>query len=60
MPDNRPKGREKHVSGQGKDVYRRGEGLGTGPVGSGSNPTPLQLRASLRGHLLRPGLLPGS
>ncbi len=34
MADNRPNGREKHVTGQGKDIYRRGEGLGTGPVGS--------------------------
>ena len=32
--DNRPKGREKHVTGQGKDIYKRGEGLGSGPVGS--------------------------
>ena len=34
--DNRPKGREKHVTGEGKDIYKRGEGLGTGPVGSES------------------------
>ena len=32
--DNRPRGREKNVSGQGKDIYRRGPGLGTGPVGN--------------------------
>ena len=32
--DNRPKGREKNVTGTGKDIYKRGEGLGTGPVGS--------------------------
>ena len=32
--DNRPKGREKHITGTGKDVYKHGEGLGTGPVGS--------------------------
>ena len=31
--DNRPKGREKHVTGAGKDVRRRGEGLNSGPVG---------------------------
>ena len=54
MPDNRPKGREKHVSGQGKDVYRRGEGLGTGPVGSGSNPTPQQQGQAPRGYDERP------
>lgn len=32
--DNRPKGREKHTVGEGKDLYKRGDGLGTGPVGS--------------------------
>ncbi|MBR2782235.1 MAG: peptidase C11 [Oscillospiraceae bacterium] len=34
--DNRPNGREKNVTGTGKSVYRRGEGQGTGPVGSSS------------------------
>ena len=33
--DNRPRGREKHVTGAGKDMHRRGEGLGGGPVGRG-------------------------
>jgi len=32
--ENRPRGREEHSVGKGKDVYKRGEGLGTGPVGS--------------------------
>lgn len=36
MPENRPRGREKNVTGQGKDVYKRGDGLGTGPVGNQS------------------------
>ena len=31
--NNRPRGRQKNVTGQGKDVKRRGSGLGTGPVG---------------------------
>ena len=31
--DNRPRGREKNVTGPGKDIKKRGEGLGTGPVG---------------------------
>ena len=31
--DNRPGGRKTNVTGQGKDIKRRGEGLGTGPVG---------------------------
>ena len=34
--DNRPKGRQKNVTGQGKDIYKRGQGLGTGPVGNQS------------------------
>ncbi|MBE7003849.1 MAG: peptidase C11, partial [Ruminococcaceae bacterium] len=34
MDENRPRGREKHITGEGKDVHKRGEGLGTGPVGS--------------------------
>ena len=37
--NNRPRGREKHVTGQGKDVYKRGDGLGTGPVGAGGRPS---------------------
>lgn len=35
MEDNRPKGREQHIVGQGKDVYKHGNALGSGPVGSG-------------------------
>lgn len=31
--ENRPRGREKHVSGTSKGVYRKGEGLNSGPVG---------------------------
>lgn len=34
MDQNRPKGREKNVTAGGSGVHRRGEGLGTGPVGS--------------------------
>ncbi len=34
MDQNRPKGREKHVTSGGSGVHRRGDGLGTGPVGS--------------------------
>ncbi len=33
MAVNRPRGREKNVTGAGKPVKRRGAGLGTGPVG---------------------------
>ena len=34
MENNRPRSREKHVAGPGKTVHKRGDGLGTGPVGS--------------------------
>jgi len=37
--NNRPRGRQKNITGQGKSVKRRGNGLGTGPVGmSGRTP----------------------
>ena len=42
MAQNRPTGRKKNITGQGKDIKRRGSGLGTGPVGtpvSGHRPT---------------------
>ena len=32
--NNRPRGREKHVTDNSTGVHKRGEGLGTGPVGS--------------------------
>ena len=35
MDNNRPEGRKKRIGGEGSDVNRRGEGLNTGPVGSG-------------------------
>ena len=34
MAENRPRGRQKNISGPGKSVYKRGSGLGTGPVGN--------------------------
>lgn len=33
MENNRPRSREKNVTGPGKKVEKRGKGLGTGPVG---------------------------
>ena len=33
MAPNRPRGRQKNVTGPGKTIGRRGSGLGTGPVG---------------------------
>ena len=33
IPNNRPRGREQHITGKGKDIFIHGEGLGTGPVG---------------------------
>ena len=38
MANNRPRSREKNVTGDSKGVKKRGSGLGTGPVGGGSNP----------------------
>ena len=35
MDNNRPRSREKKVVDGGKDIHKRGEGLGTGPVGTG-------------------------
>lgn len=34
MAANRPRGRQRNVTGSGKQINRRGSGLGTGPVGS--------------------------
>ena len=36
MAGNRPRSREKNVTGDSKGVARRGSGLGTGPVGGGA------------------------
>ena len=33
---DRPSGRHRHVTGEGKGVSRRGSGIGAGPVGTGS------------------------
>ena len=35
--ENRPQGREKHVTGAGKDIRKQGEGLHSGPVGQSSS-----------------------
>ena len=35
MEGNRPEGRKKRIGGESGGVYRRGDGLNTGPVGSG-------------------------
>ena len=32
--DNRPRGRQKNITGAGKPIFKRGSGLGTGPVGA--------------------------
>ncbi len=36
MPDNRPRGRKKNITGEGKGVHRRGQGTGKGQSGTGS------------------------
>ena len=35
MENNRPEGRKKRIGGEGSGLHRRGDGLNTGPVGSG-------------------------
>ena len=35
MERNRPRSRDKNVTSGGNGVHRRGDGLGTGPVGQG-------------------------
>lgn len=40
MDQNRPRGREKNVTGQTGSVQKRGSGLGTGPVGGGGRGKP--------------------
>ena len=37
MADNRPRGRKRNVTGQGSGVHLRGDGLGIGPMGSGTS-----------------------
>ena len=44
--NNRPTGRKTNITGQGKDIGRRGSGLGTGPVG---RPDVFSGRTSSRG-----------
>lgn len=39
MDNNRPRSREKRVVDGGKDIRKKGQGLGTGPVGSGGRPS---------------------
>ena len=40
MENNRPEGRKRRVEGTGSGLNRRGEGLNTGPVGSGNGFSP--------------------
>ncbi len=39
MDNNKPRSREQHNVSGGGNIKRRGSGLGTGPVGTGSTPT---------------------
>ena len=49
MAANRPRGREKNVTGQGKSIKRRGSGLGTGPVGTSYQNSGSSKRSSGKG-----------
>jgi len=49
MAGNRPRSREKNVTGGSKGVKRRGSGLGTGPVGVGGGNGPMGAGGSFGG-----------
>ncbi|MBR3770558.1 MAG: peptidase C11 [Lachnospiraceae bacterium] len=53
--NNRPRGRQRNITGQGKDIRRRGAGLGSGPVGV-SGRTPRNASGGMRrGNVTRSG-----
>ena len=54
--ENRPRGRQRNITGQGKEVKRRGTGLGTGPVGkTGRTPRPTTGGGRSSGRTTRSG-----
>ena len=54
--ENRPRGRQRNIAGQGKEVKRRGTGLGTGPVGkTGRTPRPTTGGGRSSGRTTRSG-----
>ena len=48
MDNNRPRGRERNVTGPGKTVQKRGEGLGGGPVGEAGRGSSRQTSSGTR------------
>ena len=48
MDNNRPRGRERNVTGPGKTVQKRGEGLGGGPVGEAGRGSSCQTSSGTR------------
>ena len=48
MENNRPEGRKRKIEGTGSGLYRRGEGLNTGPVGKGGGFSPRKGNAQFR------------
>lgn len=55
MAPNRPRGRQRNVSGTGKSINRRGTGLGTGPVGSSGGYAGRPGKGSMGSSSKRPG-----
>ena len=53
--NNRPKGRQRNITGQGKDIKRRGAGLGSGPVGGAGRIPQNSSGGSRRGNTTRSG-----
>lgn len=53
--NNRPKGRQRNITGQGKDIKRRGAGLGSGSVGGAGRIPQNSSGGSRRGNTTRSG-----
>ena len=48
--NNRPEGRKRRIEGTGSGLYRRGEGLNTGPVGKGQSAAPKKVVQQFTGN----------
>lgn len=53
--NNRPRGRQKNITGQGKDVKRRGGGLSSGPVGESGRVPQNSVGGARHGNTVRSG-----
>ena len=53
--NNRPRGRQRNITDQGKDIRRRGAGLGSGPVGAAGRTPGNSSGGARRGNVTRSG-----